>query len=95
MTKLQIRAFLSIRLFCDIIHLSTRYLVEHYTELTGYWIPVTAFSLGQVSQALKPRWREVVYEMGFTKGEGKFVVTLYKIKGANYKSFIISSFLYR
>lgn len=46
MTKLQVRAFLY-QLGCfAILFISTRYLVERYTNLTGIWIPATAFVVG-------------------------------------------------
>ncbi|GGA88355.1 hypothetical protein GCM10008015_31180 [Flavobacterium palustre] len=43
MTKLQLRAFLY-QLGCfAILFVLFRYLVERYSGLTGYWIPITAF----------------------------------------------------
>lgn len=46
MTKLQVRAFLY-NLGCfAILFISFRYLIEQYTNLSGFWIPMTAFLLG-------------------------------------------------
>lgn len=46
MTKLQVRAFLY-NLGCfAILFISFRYLVEEYTNLSGLWIPMTAFVAG-------------------------------------------------
>jgi len=46
MTKLQVRAFLY-NLGCfAILFILFRYLVEQYTSLSGFWIPMTAFLLG-------------------------------------------------
>ncbi len=48
MTKLQIRAFIY-QLGCfAILFISFRYLLAHYTSLTGFWIPLTAFVLGTI-----------------------------------------------
>ena len=56
MTKLQIRAFLY-QLGCfAILFISARYLVEHYTNLTGFWIPLTAFVIGTL---LAPKFQSV------------------------------------
>jgi hypothetical protein len=56
MTKLQIRAFLY-QLGCfAILFISARYLVERYTELTGLWIPGTAFVVGTL---LSPKFQAV------------------------------------
>jgi hypothetical protein len=95
MTKLQIRAFLY-QLGCFMIFISAaRYLVEHYTELTGYWFCHCVFSLGQVSpkfQVIKPRWK-LFMKWVLPRGEGNRIVCwLQYKKGANYKSFIISLF---
>jgi hypothetical protein len=73
MTKLQIRAFLY-QLGCfAILFISARYLVERYTELTGYWIPVTAFFVGTIVspkfQAVKTKDGEKLFmKWIFTKG---------------------------
>ena len=48
MTKLQIRAFIY-QLGCfAILFISARYIVAHFTNLTGFWIPLTAFVLGTI-----------------------------------------------
>lgn len=43
MSKLQIRAFLYQLGSFAILFIAGRFLVEAYTGLTGFWIPVTAF----------------------------------------------------
>lgn len=56
MTKLQIRAFLY-QLGCfAILFISLRYLTEKYTNLTGFWIPFTAFVVGTI---LSPKFQAV------------------------------------
>jgi hypothetical protein len=56
MTKLQIRAFLY-QLGCfAILFILARYLAERYTELTGFWIPLTAFFVGTL---LSPKFQAV------------------------------------
>jgi hypothetical protein len=61
MTKLQIRAFLY-QLGCfAILFISTRYLVEHYTNLTGIWIPGTAFVVGTL---LSPKFKAMKTDDG-------------------------------
>lgn len=56
MTKLQIRAFLY-QLGCfAILFISARYLVERYTGLTGFWVPLTAFVVGTL---LSPKFQAV------------------------------------
>jgi hypothetical protein len=48
MTKLQIRAFIY-QLGCfAILFISARYVVSHFTDLTGFWIPLTAFIIGTI-----------------------------------------------
>lgn len=48
MTKLQIRAFLY-QLGCfAILFISVRYIVANYTNLTSFWIPLTAFIIGTI-----------------------------------------------
>jgi len=48
MSKLQIRAFLY-QLGCfAILFISVRYIVAHYTNLTSFWIPLTAFIIGTI-----------------------------------------------
>lgn len=73
MTKLQVRAFIY-QLGCfAILFTSFRYLVEHYTPLKEYWIPLTAFVVGTI---LSPKFQAVKTKDGeklfmtwiFTKG---------------------------
>lgn len=50
------KAFL-FQLICFVIlFLLFRYLVAHYTNLTGYWIPITAFVVGTI---LSPQFQAV------------------------------------
>ncbi|MEZ7500321.1 hypothetical protein QO200_16425 [Flavobacterium sp. Arc3] len=73
MTKLQVRAFLY-QLGCfAILFISARYLVERYTGLTDFWIPLTAFVVGTLLspkfQAVKTQDGEKLYmKWIFTKG---------------------------
>jgi hypothetical protein len=54
MTKLQVRAFLY-QLGCfAILFISARFLVANYTNLTGIWIPGTAFVVGTL---LSPKFK--------------------------------------
>jgi hypothetical protein len=56
MTKLQVRAFL-FQLGCfAILFTSFRYIVDQYTNLTGYWVPLTAFVIGTL---LSPKFQAV------------------------------------
>ena len=56
MTKLQVRAFLY-QLGCfAILFISFRYLVGRYTNLTGLWIPLTAFVVGTI---LSPKFQAI------------------------------------
>ena len=50
------KAFL-LQLICFVIlFLLFRYVVAHYTNLTGYWIPITAFVVGTI---LSPQFQAV------------------------------------
>ena len=65
MTKLQIRAFLY-QLGCfAILFISFRYLVEQYTGLKDFWIPLTVFAIGTILlpkfQAVKTKDGEKLY----------------------------------
>lgn len=61
MTKLQVRAFLY-QLGCfAILFISARYLVERFTELTGFWIPLTAFFVGTI---LSPKFKALKTQDG-------------------------------
>ncbi|MDN3673928.1 hypothetical protein QWY99_12785 [Flavobacterium branchiarum] len=54
MTRLQVRAFLY-QLGCfAILFILARFLVEKYTDLTGFWIPMTAFVVGTL---LSPKFQ--------------------------------------
>jgi hypothetical protein len=56
MTKLQVRAFL-FQLGCfAILFTSFRYIVDQYTNLTGYWVSLTAFAVGTL---LSPKFQAV------------------------------------
>lgn len=56
MTKLQIKSFV-LQLICFVILFTGfRYLVAHYTNLTGYWVPLTAFVVGTL---LSPKFQAV------------------------------------
>ncbi len=56
MTKLQVRGFLY-QLGCfAILFIAGRFIVEKYTELTGIWIPMTAFI---VATLIAPKFQAV------------------------------------
>ena len=56
MTKLQVRAFLY-QLGCfAILFISLQFLIDKYTQLSGLWIPMTAFVLGTI---LAPKFQAV------------------------------------
>ena len=56
MTKLQVRAFLY-QLGCfAILFISLQFLIDKYTQLTGLWIPMTAFVVGTI---LAPKFQAV------------------------------------
>lgn len=61
MTKLQIRAFIY-QLGCfAILFISARFAVEQYTNLIGFWIPLTAFVIGTL---LSPKFQAVKTKEG-------------------------------
>ena len=65
MTRLQVRAFLY-QLGCfAILFISARYLAERFTNLTGFWVPLTAFVVGTLLspkfQAIKTKDGEKLY----------------------------------
>jgi hypothetical protein len=61
MTKLQIRAFLY-QLGCfAILFISLQFLIDKYTQLTGLWIPMTAFVVGTI---LAPKFQAVKTKNG-------------------------------
>ncbi len=56
MTKLQLRAFLYQLGTFTIFFISSRYLVMNYSELTGLWVPMTAFV---ISTLIGPKFQAV------------------------------------
>ncbi|CAN1562576.1 hypothetical protein MCETHM1_02725 [Flavobacteriaceae bacterium] len=73
MSKLQVRAFLY-NLGCfAILFVSFRYLVEQYTNLTGFWIPMSAFVIGTL---LSPK-----FQAAKTKDGEKLFMSWLFIKG--------------
>lgn len=56
MTKLQLRAFLYQLVSFAILFISFRYLIFRYTNLTGLFIPFTAFVVGTI---LSPKFQAV------------------------------------
>ncbi len=56
MTKLQLRAFLFQLLCFGILFISFRFLIGKYTNLSGIWIPLTAFVVGTL---LSPQFQAV------------------------------------
>ena len=73
MTKLQVRAFLY-QLGCfAILFITFRFLVGEYTDLTGFWIPLTAFVVGTI---LSPKFQAVK-----TKDGEKLFMSWLFIKG--------------
>ena len=56
MTKLQLRAFLYQLSSFAILFISFRYLISEYTNLTGLFIPFTAFVVGTI---LSPKFQAV------------------------------------
>ena len=56
MTKLEVRAFLY-QLGCfAILFISLQFLIDKYTQLSGLWIPLTAFVIGTI---LAPKFQAV------------------------------------
>ena len=56
MTKLQVKAFV-LQLICfAILFVAMRFLVEKYSHLTGFWVPLTAFMVGTI---LAPKFQVV------------------------------------
>ena len=56
MTKLQLRAFLFQLLCFGIPFIGFRFLIGKYTNLSGIWIPLTAFVVGTL---LSPQFQAV------------------------------------
>ena len=55
------KAFLFQLICFAILFLGFQYLITHYTNLTGYWIPITAFVVGTI---LSPQFQAVVTKDG-------------------------------
>jgi len=73
MTKLQVRAFLY-QLGCfAILFISIQYLVARFTNLSGFWIPFTAFVVGTI---LSPK-----FQAAKTKDGEKLFMSWLFIKG--------------
>jgi len=56
MTKLQLRSFLYQLLCFGILFIGFRFLIGKYTNLYGFWIPLTAFVVGTI---LAPQFQAV------------------------------------
>jgi hypothetical protein len=56
MTKLQVKVFVFQLLSFVALFILGRYLIESYTNLTGLWIPFTAFAVGTL---LAPKFQAV------------------------------------
>jgi hypothetical protein len=75
MTKLQLRAFIY-QLGCfAILFISFRYLIFKYTNLTGLFVPFTAFVVGTI---LSPKFQAVK-----TKDGEKLFMSWLFVKGIN------------
>jgi hypothetical protein len=73
MTKLKVRAFLY-QLGCfAILFISFRFVIGTYTNLTGFWIPLTAFVIGTI---LSPK-----FQAAKTKNGEKLFMTWIFVKG--------------
>lgn len=56
MSKLQLRAFVYQLLCFAILFIGMRYLIDRYSNLTGLWVPFTAFVVGTL---LSPKFQAV------------------------------------
>jgi hypothetical protein len=56
MTKLQVKAFVFQLLGFAVLFIISRILLEEYSNLTGFWVPITAFV---VSTILAPKFQAV------------------------------------
>ena len=56
MSKLQIKAFVFQLLCFAFLFVIFRYIISNYTNLTGFWIPLTAFVIGTI---LAPKFQAV------------------------------------
>ena len=54
MTKLQVKAFVFQLLCFAVLFILSRILFEKYSNLTGFWVPITAFV---VSTLLAPKFQ--------------------------------------
>lgn len=65
MTKLQLRALLYQMGCFGVLYLTSRYLIGHYTALTGLWVSITAFVIGTILvpqfQAIKTKDGEKLF----------------------------------
>ena len=73
MTKLQVKAFVFQLLGFAVLFIISRILFEKYSNLTGFWLPITAFV---VSTLLAPKFQAVKTN----EGEKLFMKWLF-IKG--------------
>jgi hypothetical protein len=61
MTKLQVKAFV-LQLICfATLFISSKFLIEKYTYLTGFYIPLTAFV---VSTLMSPKFQAIKTNAG-------------------------------
>lgn len=56
MTKLQLRSFVYQLLSFGILFIGLQFLIKRYTELSGWYIPLTAFVVGTI---LAPQFQAV------------------------------------
>ena len=56
MTKLQVKAFVFQLLCFAVLFILFRILLEKYSNLTGFWVPITSFV---VSTILSPKFQAV------------------------------------
>ena len=61
MTKLQVKAFVFQLLCFAVLFILSRILFGKYSNLTGFWIPITAFV---VSTILAPKFQAVKTNVG-------------------------------
>lgn len=61
MTKLQVKSFVYQLLCFAVLFIISRFLVDEYTNLTGFWIPVTAFVIGTL---LAPKFQVIATKDG-------------------------------
>jgi len=73
MTKLQVKAFVFQLLCFAVLFILSLILLDKYSNLTGYWVPITAFV---VSTILAPKFQAVKTN----EGEKLFMKWLF-IKG--------------